>query len=201
MVWSKLATLGSRVSNWLSPVLIILAASTTGLAIGWSTGMTGLDSTVLAAVLPVILTGVAGGAGAVVVKIASAWREEPGKSGAAERRLVMFAAIAVICFSTTFLSGTILGANIHARVEERNSTEAVKGKNQREKIRITQRYEYLVRCTGEFVRLNDLRKKANDENSQLNLEPLTIDQVCIGLTLPISSRTPLVALIDDGDFL
>ena len=71
----------------------------------------------LAAVLPVILTGVAGGAGAVVVKSASGRRENPGEAGDVDRRLVILASVVVIAFSAAYLVGTIVGKNVNERAQ------------------------------------------------------------------------------------
>lgn len=198
--------MGSRTSYRQALILIILvifAALTSGFAVGWTVGYAGLDSAVLAAVLPVILTGIAGGAGAVAIKSVSGWRwrKITGESSAAEWRLVVLAAGTVISFSTAFLFGTFVGAHGHEEARNKNADQAVAAAVRLEEIRVGQRHEYLVRCTDELVRLNSLREKANvASNSNLNLEPLTIGQVCVGLVLPAPSKNPLLALIHDDGF-
>ena len=77
--------------------LIILASISTGVAVGWSVGQAGLDSAVLAAVLPVIITSIAGGAGAVVLKIMK--RRNSTQDSHEYRRLVVGASAVVIAFS------------------------------------------------------------------------------------------------------
>lgn len=174
----------------IAPPLVVLAGVSTGLAIGWSTGQAGLDSDVLAAVLPVILTSVAGGAGTAVIWIARNRPKNPGEFGDAERRLAILASVTVIAFSAAYLVGTVVGKNVNEQA-----------RLQKEYGILETSYDYLVRCTGQLVRLNKLRKEARYDNADLNLEPLILDQVCIGLARRASSERPLVALVDDGGFL
>lgn len=180
----------------VAPTLIVLAAASIGLTIGWSTGQAGLDSDVLAAVLPVILTGVAGGAGLAVHKITITRREVPGEAKDADRRLVILASGIVIAFSTAYLVGTIVGR----KVSESAQTEKERGTLvefvQAERDGISWRYDYLVRCTRKLARLNSIRERSNAERDGLNLEPLTFGQVCIGLVRGASSERPLAALAD-----
>ena len=179
--------------------LIVLAAATTGFVVGWTTGQAGLESAVLAAVLPVILAGVGGSAGAILIRRVTLGSEAQEGTGTKDRLLTALMAGAVLLFSASFLLGTASGeaANEAARIRESNEADKVAA--EKRKIHTTQRYEYLVRCTNELVRLNNLRRKASSSNSTVRLEPLTTGQVCIALRPPISSRPALIALTNNAD--
>ena len=181
--------------------LITLAAATIGLAIGWSTGQAGFDSIVLAAVLPVMLTGIAGAAGAFFIRNAGRWSERPGVLRPADFGQIMAPAVIVVSFSTAFILGTFVGAYLEKKGDNAAAREALVAATRLEQSRVARRYEYLVRCTNEFARLNRLREKANHVSSELDLEPLTIGQVCMGLVPPTSPERPLIAVVDDGGSL
>ena len=177
-------------------LLIVLAAISTGAAVGWSTGQAGLDSAVLAAVLPVIITSIAGGAGAVVLKIMSRRREESTQPSYEDRKVVVVAAVVVITFSIAYVAGASVGRNM-------KNQAAFATERQIAVDLVTRQYEYLKRCTGQLRRLNAIRQKANANNKDgLALEPLTADQVCIALPDGASSvEGPLVALADKKGFV
>ena len=98
--------------------------------------------------------------------------------------------VTVIAFSTAYLVGTVVGKNVNEQA-----------RLQKEYGILETSYDYLVRCPGQLVRINELRKKASSLRDDLNMEPLTLDQVCIGLARRASSERHLVALVDDGGFL
>lgn len=173
----------------------MLAAISTGVAVGWSTGQAGLDSEVLAAVLPVIIASIPGGAGAVVLKIMSRRLEESTQPSYENLKMVVVAAIVVIAFSITYVAGAYIGRNM-------KNQAAFATEQQIAVDLVTRQYEYLKRCTGQLNRLNAIRRKANaDDNDGLALEPLSVDQVCIALPDGASDEGPLVALADKKGFV
>ena len=215
--------LATYIAKEQGTLLILLAAISTGAAVGWSTGQAGLDSAVLAAVLPVIITSIAGGAGAVVLKIMGhRWKEstplspedrkvvvvaarapEPARPGRVlsleDRKVVVVAAFVVIAFSIAYVAGAYIGHNM--------KNQAALATEQRIAVDlVTRQYEYLKRCTGQLKRLNAMRQKANataimNNNVDLALEPFTLDQVCIALPDGASDKGPLVALADKKGFV
>ena len=176
-------------------LLIVLAAISTGAAVGWSTGQAGLDSVVLAAVLPVIITSIAGGAGAVVLKIMSPRGEGSTTPLYEGRKVVVIAALVVIAFSIAYMAGAQIGRNMQnqaALATERQIAEDL----------VKRQYEYLTRCTGQLIRLNAIRREVNRETEGNSaLEPLTMDQVCIALPDGAANEGPLVALTDERGFV
>ena len=68
----------------------------------------------------------------------------------------------------------------------------------------TERYKYLIRCTQQLKRLNEIRRMAEEEarnsNLDLALEPLTADQVCIALPLGALDEGPLVLFANSKGF-
>lgn len=172
-------------------LLIVLAAISTGTAVGWSTGQAGLDSRVLAAVLPVIITSIAGGAGVVVLKIMNGQRDGTTPPPQGNRKVVVIAALVVTTFSITYVAGVHIG-----RIMNNQATLA--DERQIAMDLVSRQYEYLTRCMGERKRLNTIRRAANEKSEdKLALEPLTINQVCIALPDGTWDEGPLVALADD----
>lgn len=175
--------------------LIVLATISTGATVGWSTGQAGLDSAVLAAVLPVIITSIAGGAGIVVLKIMSHRQEESTQPPYEDRKVVVVASVVVIAFSSAYVAGAIIGRNM-------KNQAAFATERQIAVDLVTRQYEYLRRCTGQLRRLNAIRQEANTSNEDgLALEPLTADQVCIALPDGAWDEGPLVALADKKGFV
>lgn len=176
-------------------LLILLSAISVGAAIGLSVGHAGLDSTVLAAVLPVIITGVAGGAAAAVFRINGNRQENSEDSSLADRdrKAIVVAAWVVIVFSTTYLAGVYVGINLETKWSSQNALAFDRYLARERENAVARRYDYVKRCTEELNRLNAIRQKANDEGN-LVLEPLTVEQVCIALPNGASGETPLVSL-------
>lgn len=172
-------------------LLIVLAAISTGTAVGWSTGQAGLDSRVLAAVLPVIITSIAGGAGAVVLKIMNGQKDGTTPPPQGNRKVVVIAALVVTTFSITYMAGVQIG-----RIMNEQATLA---NEQRIAMELVERqYKYLTRCMGQLKRLNAVRRATNEKSEGKSaLEPLTINQVCIALPDGTWDEGPLVALADD----
>ncbi|MCY4458956.1 MAG: hypothetical protein OXC26_00920 [Albidovulum sp.] len=142
--------------------------------------------------LPAVLTGIGGGAGAILLKkIGSTFDTQ-------ERVLVSVIAGIVTSFSVFFVVGTVVGVVANERAQIRETNEAVRIQVDSIRQRITQRYEYLTRCTDELTRLNEIRRKASASHS---LEPLTISQVCIVLDPATSLDRPLVSLPEDTEIL
>lgn len=185
---SAVQSLPRKLNRWFPINVSLLAAAATGFATGWPTGQAGLDSVVLAAVLPAVLTGVAGGAGAILLKrVGSTFDTQ-------ERVLVSVVAGIVMSFSVFFVVGTVVGVVANDKAKIREANEAVRFQVDT----MTQRYEYLTRCTDRLVRLNEIRQQANARNP---LEPLTINQVCIALDATTSLDHPLVSLLEDTEIL
>ena len=182
----RIRTYAAMIRNalWRVPLLVLLAALSTGLTVGWSTGQAGLDSGVLAAVLPVILTGVTGGAGAIVLRFANR-PHSPSGDPALGNGLVVLATMAVIIFSVGYFGGAVTGRNMSDHAKEKAQTDLV-----------ARQYTYVVRCTEELVRLNNLRQTLNEAEKKFNLELLTLAQVCIALTRSTSPQHPLVAVAE-----
>ena len=105
--------------------LIWLAAILTGTAIGLSVGHAGLDSDVLAAVLPVIITGIVGGAAAVVLRLMSHWPEEARKPSFEIREVVRVATMAVVAFSIAYVAGMYSGRLLENRWSLGNERQTV----------------------------------------------------------------------------
>lgn len=185
-------------------LLIVFAAISTGAAVGWSTGQAGLDSVVLAAVLPVIITSIAGGAGAVVLKIMSRGASRSlvsrGREGSTQpsyegRKVVVVAAVVVIAFSISYMGGAIVGRNM-------KNQAAFAAERQIAFDLVTHQYEYLRRCTGQLRRLNTIRREVNrNSKDDSALELLTTDQVCIALPDGAPDEGPLVALANKKRFV
>lgn len=172
-------------------LLIVLAAISTGAAVGWSTGQARLDSRVLAAVLPVIITSIAGGTGAVVLKIINGQRDGTTPPPQGNRKVVVIAALVVTTFSITYMAGVHIG-----RIMNDQATLANEQRIAMELVR--RQYEYLTRCTRQWKRLNAIRRAVNEKSEDKSaLEPLTINQVCIALPDGTWDEGPLVALADD----
>lgn len=174
-------------------LLLLLAAISVGAAIGLSVGHTGLDSAVLAAVLPVIITGVAGGAAAVVLKIFGSHRKKTSSSPSADRETVAIAALAVIAFSFSYVAGMYQGGYLENYWSVENERRLRAEFEENRASLVAQRYEYVVRCTNELNRLNAIRQEASRVGA-LDLEPLKVGQVCIALPDGASDERPLIAL-------
>ena len=162
--------------------LIWLTAILMGMVIGLSVGHAGLDSNVLAAVLPVIITGTVGGAAAVVLRFMSHIRKAAG-----------VATVAVIAFLIGYVMGIYSGRFLENHWSlgiERQTVESL----------VTRHYGYVRRCTGQLKRLNNIRQMVN-EKSDLALEPLTVDQVCIALPDGVPDEMPLVSLVGMRGFV
>ena len=158
--------------------LIWLTAILMGAVIGLSVGHAGLESGVLAAVLPVIITGTVGGAAAVVLRFMSHIRKAAG-----------LATVAVIAFLIAYAVGMYGGRILESRWSQSNVERLV-----------TRYHGYVRRCTGQLKRLNAIRQSAN-EKALLALEPLTVDQVCIALPDGVPEEVPLVSLVGMRGFV
>ena len=171
---------------WLTGATCLVAASAIGFAIGWPTGLVGLDSEVLAAVLPAILTAVAGGAGTLVFR---RLKEEDSDTNT---RLIRVSGGSVALFSVLFVAGTVVGdfSNKRGSVDELNQVLVAN-----EKI-LEQRIDYARRCMEEWARLNHIRDQASASVDTLQLEPLRLDQVCIAIKGRKGEEIPLVSILE-----
>lgn len=169
---------------WIVGTTCLVAALVAGFAIGWPTGLAGLDSVVLAAVLPAILTGVAGGAGALVL------HRLKGTDVQADKFLIGVTSGSVALFAGSFILGTFMGnySNELASVKQVKQVE-----DATEKI-LRVRYEYIRRCTEQFVRINRIREEASSNDEGPKLEPLKLSHVCIAVEGNRAERSPVASI-------
>ena len=178
-----------RVAAWPFVLLFWVASAVLGWEIGWLTGHTGPDATVLAAVLPAMLSAVAAGVGLVTVR-ASVWVDE--SNSLVLRCRVTVVATAAIMFVGAMHVGVGQGVDHGEKqlddFEQRqlNRLEIQEKAEVRKAVaRVERIYEYLESCRGVRDRINEFRK-------DVELKALTLGQACPAIVVstvdPVGER-------------
>ena len=145
--------------RWRVGLAWIVAYVALGLTVGWLTGLSGPDSTVLAAVLPVVVT----------MTVAVSAVKFGTKSGA---KAVLLGAVTVV-----FCASLYLGIQVGIWDRDRQEESALFGWPDRagvaQFIRLQLRQDYLLDCAEMERFLNDVRKHKYD------LPPLKSEEVCV----------------------
>ncbi|MDE0175385.1 MAG: hypothetical protein OYH76_01110 [Defluviicoccus sp.] len=153
-------------------VAIYLGLAALGSTVGYLTGSSGPDSTVLAAVLPAVLSILGGGAAATVLVKQTTTRND----------LLLASGIALIVFSTALLLATQPGANITALNKysafKRSLLATQQAHDDRLWLDLQHHHRRLEQCLKFEVQMNDNRDK-------LNLPPLTHEQICPSTLTPV----------------
>lgn len=138
-------------------LLVYCAPAALGLATGMLTGLTGTDSTVVAALLPVVLTGIGGALLAFKLKLnRQTWTREH-----------LVASAAVVLFSVFLIGGVHLGLFFDSVGFEREST--------RQRLRMKDDLE-LRKTMLDVCTRNEA--KGNSARIQLGLPPLSPKAYC-----------------------
>ena len=121
------------------------------------------------------------------------------------------ATLTVIVFAIAYLSSMYVARDLEAEKSLKNrlwfQADDIRHFLQREKVLarerqnlVTQRYDYIRRCTEQLSRLNDIRQRVN-EKGDLALETLRVEQVCIALPVgSVSDEISLVSLAGVNEF-
>lgn len=167
--------MASSTLNPLNPpaALAVCGALTAlGATIGFLSGSSGPDSTVLAALLPSVLSVIAGSAITVLLV----------KEAPARNELLVAGSIGLTIFSAALMIGTYFGSNYDAINRENAFVDAhLNNQNlyyDRLWLDLTHHHRRLERCLNAEARLNNTRKK-------LNLPPLSPAQICPPPILPV----------------
>lgn len=158
--------------NPKSSLALFFGLATLGSTVGFLSGSSGPDATVLAALLPAVLSILGGGAAAAVVV----------KQAVARNELLLTSGIGIAIFSATLMIGSYFGSNHEANVRSAAYADAYNANQALRQIRqwrdLTDYHRRLDQCMHVEIRLNDTRKK-------LNLPPLSPAQICPPRLLPI----------------
>ena len=148
--------------------LVISAPVFLGTAAGWLTGQTGADSTVVAAVLPAVLTG--GGGALLAFKL-----KTDGKDWHQD---FVVASAFVTVFSLFLVVGTYLGMGLEERAAEEDIVSALEAEENAREINRRQsamdldfRYKFLEECSRKEAIINASRKV-------LGLQPIPTEVIC-----------------------
>lgn len=151
----------------ISAVSIWIAVSSIGLLIGWLLGRSGPDASVIATVLPAIITALLPGFGLIIYlrlnknRISKVLRSF--KSQGIYITLV-FLSVTVVVFSTSIYGGVRLGGMERANIVNHNANEALRAT-------LLERELQLLACTAWEEKINNSRKGKG-------LLPLGVDYFC-----------------------
>ena len=142
-------------------LLVCCAPAALGFATGMLTGLTGTDSTVVAALLPVVLTGIGGALLAFKLKLnRQTWTREH-----------LVASAAVVLFSVFLIGGVHSGLFFNSVDFERESARESARQRLRLKDDLELRKTMLAECTRNEA-------KGNSARIQLGLPPLSPKAYC-----------------------
>ena len=151
--------------------VVLLAPAALGTAAGWWCGLTGVDSTVVAAVLPALLT--AGGGALLAIRMrrdGGEWTEE----------------FLVICVGVVLLSVSLI-AGMHGALAYKNAAYANEMKRERLAARFENYFFILDQCSI-------AEKKYNAKRVSRGQEPQPAQEVCdtklIALRAGLKHDTP-----------
>ena len=151
--------------NPKASLAIFLGLATLGSTVGFLSGSSGPDTTVLAALLPAVLSILGAGAAAAVVIKEAITRNE----------LLLASGIGITIFSATLMIGSYFGSNHEANVRRAAYADAYNVSQALRQIQywrdLTDYHRRLDECLNVEIRLNDTRKK-------LNLPSLSPAQIC-----------------------
>ena len=152
---------------WSSCILVLMATMSLGSTTGFLTGQSGVDSTVLAAVLPAIITG--GGWALFVYHFRRA-----GESGDQHRNRERVLVSGMVVLFSVFL---ILGAQVGLYVKEVNDVKNYNRLIEYEDRRRKERLGILLECL-------DYELIVNDARNAIGVEPLPPEVICPSLAMP-----------------
>ena len=147
-----------------SCILVLIATVSLGSTTGFLTGQSGVDSTVLAAVLPAIITG---GGWALLVYHLRRGGESGGLHKNRERALVSGM---VVLFSVSLILGAHSGLYVKELYDVKNYNRLIQYEDRHRQ----KRRRILLECLGDELVVNDARRA-------LGMEPLPPDVICPSL--------------------
>lgn len=147
--------------GWLAVGIFFLASASIGWAAGYLAGQSGPDANVLAAVLPVVISG-AGGA-LVFVHLKSPAPPTPVS--------YYITGFAVIVFTTSLLAGAHIGRWLRNYTDELEFQQALRMERAVALSQREARMQYLEQCSRhEFI--------INRGRETMGLPPLSTEQIC-----------------------
>lgn len=142
--------------------MVLIATSVLGWVVGWLMGQNGPDDTVLAAVLPAVVS--AGGL-LILQKIVSF----------DDYKKPILLSLIIIGFSSSLYAGTVMGAK--GRIETARETAREYAEEQ-EKLKITQATQAVENKRQYFIRCSEMEFDVNRRRRFIDLEPLPAEYFC-----------------------